>query len=133
VANLDDYWRWLEQLVDRSGGYFEDRDVLIVEAMEDDEGRLIALRLPGQDLRYYDGSYLYFGMEVEEDLELSKYHFHYARSLDELVWREDKHPGHEDLGPAHIHLPGAEDDPCPSAEVDLKVVLDRIWEDQGNR
>lgn len=122
-----------EQLVEGSGGHLE-QDVLTVEAVED-EGTVVALQVPRQRLDYYgrDGSYLSFGMVVDADLELVSYRFHYARSSGELVWREDKHQGHEELGPAHVHLPGAEDQPCPTAEVDLEVVFDRIRDDQAAR
>jgi hypothetical protein len=43
---------------------------------------------------------------LDDQLRAAKYSFHYGTSSGELLWREDKHPGHEDEhgGPWHLHV-----------------------------
>jgi hypothetical protein len=132
LRDLEDYWYWLESLLDRSGGYLQE-GFLIVEPIsmgDDGEPPWLTLDVPRQTLRFHDGSFLSFQLVVDVHLGSVEYSYHYARSVGELVWRHDKHPGHEAEhgGPTHRHLGDGrrvfEDD------VDLADVLEEILADQ---
>lgn len=135
LRDLDDYWVWIERLIDQSGGYF-DGPYLIVEPVSiDDDGRppWLALEIRRQRIRFLDGSYLSFELAVSLDFESLDYSYHYAGADNKLRWRHDKHLGHEleDGGPTHAHLADgrrvAEDD------VDLNDVLKEIMADLARR
>ncbi len=137
VHDLIDYWRWLEGVVDQSGGWL-DEDYLGVDLVVETDvdplspsARPLALSVDRHRMRFPDGSYLSFELSVREDLEQIDYSFHYARMDDMLVWRFDKHPGHEqeDGSDTHVHL-GPQDKREPFREVDLSKVLERIRLDQ---
>jgi len=137
LHDLDDYWIWIERLVDTSGGYLDaDDDLLVVQPVSlDGEPPWLTLIIPRQRLRFYDRdqSFLSFEMAVDSDLQLLEYSFHYARADGALVWRHDKHPGHEDAdgGLTHLHLPDGKR--VPDRETNLDEVLWKIQRDQAAR
>jgi hypothetical protein len=57
LENLEDYWIWLEWLVDGSGGWLEG-PMLIVQPIEDDSGSAgwLGLVVPSQQLTFGNGS-----------------------------------------------------------------------------
>lgn len=132
VQNLDDYWRWVESLIEGSGGFLSSA-YLGVELVETElgSGQPLALIVHDHTLWYHDGSYLRFQFGVNVDLELTGYNFHYARGDDSIVWRLDKHRRHEedDGTDSHIHLPGGQR--RPHEVVDLDDILPRIVADQA--
>jgi hypothetical protein len=131
LRDLEDYWIWLEQLLESSGGHLENDDILVVQPTSFDGGPpWLSLLVPRQRLRFYDGSYLSFLMVVGADLELLEYRFHYARPDGTIVWRRDKHSGHEaeDGGMTHIHT--ADGKRLPDVETNLDEVLRQIQQDQ---
>lgn len=137
VQTLDDYWTWVETLLDSTGGWL-DATYLQVELLVEDETvpypRPLVLEVDRQRLRFVDGSYLSFEFSVDAQFSALGYSFHYARADDRLVWRYDKHLGHEaeDGQDTHVHL-GAEDVRQPHPEVDLGDVVERIAADQEQR
>ena len=134
VHSLDDYWRWIERLVDESGAYLNQiyLSVQLIEAGQG--GPLLALNVEQHRLVYFNDSYLEFDLSVGADLEPIDYSFHYARADDSIIWRLDKHHGHEteDGADTHIHLPPNERRE-PHGTVDLGDVLDRIHKDQQDQ
>ena len=64
-------------------------------------------------------------MVVDRSLKQVEYNFHYGSAQGELLWRMDKHPGHEEL--SHIHRPEGRWEPYP--EVDITDVLSEILKD----
>ena len=126
VTDLDDYWRWLEQVLASSGGYLED-DVLRVEWYPDPEApsdRPLLLRVPRQRLHFHDGRYLDFHLIVTADLEVVSYGYHLAGHGDALLWRLDKHPDHPGVTETHVHQ--GDGSVASSPEVDLADVMRRI-------
>ena len=134
VNTLEDYWVWIEQLIDSGGGYIADDEVVfIVPVVDYDGGPWLALNVERSRLHYYDGSYLAFQFVVSLDLLLEEYNFHYARADDTLVWRYDLHAGHEheDDGRSHVHLPDGRR--RRHEPVDLEHVLNLVKADQAER
>jgi hypothetical protein len=72
-------------------------------------------------------------MVVGSDLDLLTYSFHYADPDQAMLWRHDKHPGHEheDGRESHVHLPGGKR--LPEPEVDFEEVIEEILQDQQRR
>jgi hypothetical protein len=125
VRSLDDYWSWFSEQLAYSGGQLED-DSLIAEVVEDpDTKQRQTLILGQQRLTFSDGSWLDFTLVVNQDLEVVDYSFHYATSDNELIWRLDRHEGHQDML-SHMHLPP--DRREPHEEVEIDQVLDKIIE-----
>lgn len=134
VTGLDDYWRWAEQLFESLGGWL-DEGFLSVELIAEDEAdphsRPLVLDVDRQRLHFADGSYLSFEFSIDADLSSLGYSFHYARADGTLVWRYDKHEGHEadDGVDTHVHL-GAENKRLPSDEIDIGQVVEYVLLDQ---
>lgn len=126
VRSLDDYWSWFSEQLAACGGQLENDDSLIVQVVEDpDTKERVTLVLGRQRLVFHNGSWLEFSLVVNRDLEVVDYHFHYADSDDSLVWRLDRHRGHDDML-AHIHLPDGRRESYDEVEID--DVLDKIFE-----
>lgn len=126
VRSLDDYWSWFSEQLASCGGQLENDDSLIVQVVEDpDTKERVTLVLGRQRLIFHDGSWLEFSLVVNRDLEVVEYNFHYAASDDRLIWRLDRHRGHDDML-VHIHLPP--DQREPYGEVEIDDVLDKIFE-----
>ena len=126
VRSLDDYWSWFSEQLASCGGQLEDDDSLIAEVVEDpDTKERLTLILGRQRLIFHDGSWLEFSLVVNRDLEAVDYHFHYAASDGQLIWRLDRHRGHDDML-THIHLPNDRREPYEEVEID--DVLDKIFE-----
>ncbi len=137
IEGLDDYWLWLEEVLEGSGGYLHD-DSLAVDLISDgDEGLPVALVVHKHRLQYHDGSYLDFHLSVGSDLEPIAYSFHYARSDNKIVWRLDKHRGHEaeDGTDTHAHRDdgGGGEYREPHGVVDLGDAIELIRKDQLDR
>jgi len=126
VVDLPDYWLWLDRLIAQSGGYLESLADLQVQLLEDPAGDILRLLIPRQVLHFYDGTFLAFSLSVDHDLGTERYRFHFAQTGGELIWRLDKHRGHEneDGGFTHIHEPG--NVRRPHWEVDFEEVLAKI-------
>lgn len=131
VIDLDDYWRWLEESLDSTGGFLETAYLVVQPAILDEGGPWLALLVDRQRLRFHDGSYLSFEFVVNDQLELDEYSFHYARADNSIVWRHDKHLGHEkdDGGLSHLHLPSGR---VPEPETDTEAVLEEVRLDQSH-
>jgi hypothetical protein len=126
VRSLDDYWSWFSEQLASCGGQLEEDDSLIAQIVEDpDTKERLTLVLGRQRLIFHDGNWLEFSLVVNQDLEVVEYNFHYAASDDQLIWRLDRHGGHDDML-AHIHLPPNRRE--PHEEVEIDDVLDKIFE-----
>jgi hypothetical protein len=136
VQTLQDYWLWLDEQIGGSGGYLDEESWLAVELPIDVLGNPSAVRVRKQRLRFHDETFLDIRLVVNSSLEPEDYSFHFQRAAGELIWRKDKHPGHEAvIGQLeHIH-----DDPLdpnrvrPFREVELDEAISQVWEyQQGN-
>jgi hypothetical protein len=136
VRTLEDYWLWLERLIDQSGGYLEN-DVLHVRpiGLSDESSQWTGLEVPKQRVRFHDGTFLDATLVIDQDFVPAEYNFHFARDDGVLIWRKDKHEGHDKQHGRleHLHLESEEKDPEAFREVDLAEVLDEIraWQDRG--
>lgn len=120
VRDLDDYWTWIERVIDECGGHPD--DYLAVNTVEY-EGRPTTVLLPTQRILFWDdGSVLTVRLTVNEHLEADFYNFDYRTSDGTLVARLDKHVGHEDIGATHIHF-SDDDDPEPAPEYSLEEAI----------
>jgi Family of unknown function (DUF6516) len=132
VRDLSDYWLWLDELIDSSGGYL-DTSILIVEPVSggaDDSEAFESLIVPAQYVRFFNGTALQFALTVDSDLALLKYSFHYMHRDGLMVWRKDnvhRHRGHPDR--AHIHLdPKRPKVARPYREVDPDDAFDEVMQ-----
>lgn len=128
VSGFQEYWVWLEKLLDESGGYLVN-DYLDVQLLGPDLDDPDGLLIHDQRLRFWDESFLEFTIVVNESLEAATYNFHYQDREGVQIWRKDKHEGHEEeaRGLAHIHDdPGDPDAARAYEEVDLDEVLKEI-------
>jgi len=103
VRTLDDYGVWLKQLIAASGGFL-DEDTLFVYPLVDAAGDIKGLRVRQQRINFWDDTFLAFALVVSEDLEQTKYSFHYLRRGGPMIFRNDNahaHPGHAEA--PHIH------------------------------
>lgn len=100
--------------------------------LREDSAELAGLRVPSQEIKFPDGTRLRMTIVVNEDLEELDYSFDYRVPDKELVWRKDRHRGHEGLGGLeHIHRgPRGEEQPASYDPVDLAEVIQEIWEHQ---
>ncbi len=126
VQNLYDYSVWLETVLGASGGYIDPDDILRADVIDDGFRNALALDVDQHRLRFYDGHYLEFSLSVDLSLEPIDYSFHFAEPDDSLIWRYDKHLGHEaQFGTdTHVHV-GSEDNRQASPVVELDEVIDR--------
>ena len=128
VSDLDDYWRWTEQLLEHSTGTLREQ-TLVVLPQGTDEEELVGYRVPEQNLQLPGGSLLVFKFTVAGNMELTEYKFHLMTHDKRLVWRKDKHLGHHR---AHGQLSHIHDDPAdprscrPYKEVDLGEALTQV-------
>jgi len=129
VQNLDDYWKWLESELSSSGGSLnEDLVVQMIESPFDPR----VLLIEQQRLTFPDGQYLDFTLAVTGDLNALDYNFHFADANDRLIWRYDKHIGHEaEFGTdTHLHV-GHEDHREAAGVVEMDQVLKLIRTELG--
>lgn len=133
VRSLEDYWLWLDALADESGGWLQNA-VLVVRPIEPwpeaSPSDWIGLVVERQYLDFGDDTALHFGMVVADDFVLTEYSFHYQDLAGNLIWRKDKHPGHE--WEVHIHQLGA-DEPGSYREVDLQAAIAQVHGVQAAR
>ncbi len=128
MRTLDDYWGWLQVLIDESGGFLVN-DYLDVQLLGSNEDTPTGLFVHDQRLQFWDESFMEFTLTINADLEQTFYNFHYQDGRNELIFRKDMHPGHEDEvgGLTHIHdNPGDPDAVRAYEEVDLHEVLQEI-------
>jgi hypothetical protein len=128
VRNLEDYWAWLDQLIDGSGGALDGPGLEIQALLHETDDTLVGLDVPRQRLRFPLGTFLEIRLRVNQDLVAEAYTFHYQWFSGELIWRKDKHPGHEHLGgQEHIHrVPHDPHRADPYHEVDLEEALHQV-------
>ncbi len=90
------------------------------------------LQLRQFEVEYGDGRVLSITLTLDGELAAVRYRFHLRRH-GVLVWRLDKHPGHEteDGGPTHIHLSPLSKDRHPHAPVTFAEVADRLHQSAG--
>ncbi|HUF34264.1 MAG TPA: DUF6516 family protein [Acidimicrobiales bacterium] len=71
---------------------------------------------------------LTFSFTLDADLVATWYRFDLRRSDDELLWRHDCHPGHEDIfgGPHHLHIGPDEGHRIAAQPVTLEQVATKI-------
>jgi hypothetical protein len=127
LTTLDEYVGWLEVVIDGSGAYLVE-DALQASQMVNDAGEVVALSVYRHHLRFYeDGETLSFDLVVAaRDLVLEEYHFDYRTADNTLIWRLDKHAGHEEDvgGLCHVHYDPAEDSSVwASSEYDIDDVI----------
>jgi hypothetical protein len=132
VRTLEDYWLWVDTLAGESGGWLDDA-ALIVRPLEPFPGSgiedWVGLLVSFQRLTFADGSALWFRMNLDDDLVLAAYSFHYQARDDTLIWRKCNGPGHESEvgGRVHIHRnPSDPDEVEPYHEVDLEEALQEV-------
>jgi hypothetical protein len=132
--SLEDYWLWLDQQIAISSGYLEDSPALEVQPLvHATDQSWVGFEIPRQRLRFHDGTFLELRLRVIEDvtsgIAIAEYHLHYQHRDGTLIWRKDKHAGHEDEHGQleHIHRLPSEDDPEPYDEVDLREAIEEIW------
>jgi hypothetical protein len=133
VRTVDEYWAWLDRTIRRSGGALVDSDELVVQPiLRDDSDEFAGLRVPSQEIEFANGMRLRMTIVVNEDLEEIDYSFDYRGAGKELVWRKDRHRGHEDSGGLeHIHRgPRGDERPAWYESVDLSEVIQQIWSHQ---
>ena len=139
VTDLDDYVRWLGEVLDQSGAYPEP-DYLLVEetpltyrpGVGEELGIVIRehrLWFPGSDLVLMFKLYVVQPADLATPPEVLNYNFHLQTEAGECVWRYDKHEGHESEvgGLTHAHL-ATDPHPVPAPEVDLEQVIALAWE-----
>jgi len=138
VSSLEDFWLWLEREIDGSGGWLSDTALRvrpITARLDEPPENWAGLVIERHRLHFHDGTFLDFHLVVDNDLVPVEYGYHYQGSVKSLIWRKDKHPGHDELpGPEHIHQNTADPDEAEDySEVDLAEVLDEVREHQANR
>jgi hypothetical protein len=122
VLSVEDYWLWLDQIIEASDGYTEAGPLLIEPVFDEDE--LVGLVVPFQELRFWDETRMWIALSVTEELELLKYVFHLQTAEGDLIWRIDNVGDHLGGGP-HVHRrKGASEVIDPWSEVDLQEALD---------
>lgn len=134
---------WLEDVGAESGGELIQPDHIGIYKAGiregPDLGDVEVLYIDDHRVRFATGV-LIFGMVIEatiahEYLEVLEYNFHYQDEQGVLVWRYDKHSGHEDVagGVCHVHL-GDDDNIKPSPEVNMDdvvaIIRDGVWPDR---
>jgi hypothetical protein len=134
VVTLEDYWIWLDSLIDHSGGWLDGHALIVrpieVEVPFADEGDPSlygGLYIPPQTLRFADGSELRMRMVVDLELELSEYSLHYQDSKGGMIWRKCNHLGH-DVGLLHIHRHPSDPERVEVfKDVDFEEVIQEVW------
>ena len=118
-----DYALWVEKTIESAGAFVEGQ--LLYEAIEIAEEVFAGVVIRKHRAKFADGSILTFSIFVNSELEAENYSFDF-RLGEALVWRKDRHPGHESEtgGEEHVHRgPGGEDypDDFPGVEIDEVV------------
>lgn len=74
------------------------------------------------------GTELLVSLVIRGDLTAARYRFQYRRSRGALLWRADKHPGHEEEfgGPCHLHIGPETNHRVASPEMTLALVADKV-------
>lgn len=127
IEDLDDYLVWLNRLIGDSGAWL-DTGILVARDLQALDGTLLAIEVERQPVHFADGSRLEFDLTVSATFELDEYHYIF-RALDgRILWRIDKHPGHEDTcgGLSHIHFGGKGARAHWHAEMELDEILDIV-------
>jgi hypothetical protein len=130
VKSIQDFFAWIEQLVENAGAYFED-DTLIVEPLVDASGVERAYNIPRQTVLFWsDSAVLSVRMYLNENLDLTSYGFHYMTSQRRLIWRKDNvDGGRRGLRP-HLHLPPETRRHRRFTAVDLEEALTEVQDYQ---
>lgn len=131
VTSLEGYWIWLDEVVERSGGWLDENALFVYPIEADDpfvaDGEYVGLWMPPQELTFADGSRLQLKLVVDDQLFSTEYSFHYRDNEGALIWRKCNHVGH-DVGLLHIHRrPDDPDRVDPFDEVDLAEVIEEVW------
>jgi hypothetical protein len=128
VRTLEQYWVWLDSLVDQSSGWLVG-NALIVRPLEpfpdSPPPSWVGLVIEQQAMRFGDDSLLYFSMVLDDDFVPVEYSFHYQDRWGEMIWRKCNKPGHDE-GLLHIHFPPGKVEPFK--QVDLEEVLGEVQE-----
>jgi hypothetical protein len=101
VRTIEDYWVWIDRLLDESGGYV-DGAALIVQPVEDEDGHLLGLAVPVQVIRFWDDTTMLIAFSVSAELQTLKFAYHYQTDGGQLIWRIDNVGNHLG-GIPHIH------------------------------
>lgn len=121
IDSLEAFHVWLEQQLDRSGGEGDFQ----FEFIEIGPDEFSGLYVPRQNLFFFNGTQLEFTLYVNSEMECEGYSYHYSQSHNDLlIWRIDKHEGHEDQdgGMTHVHeWPGRR---YPYREIDFDDAID---------
>jgi hypothetical protein len=129
AKSLDDYASWVENVIDQSGASLE---MGWIHASELAPGldEIVGLMYERQRLVFFDRTVLRFDFIVAApDPPLVEYHFDYREASGRLIWRLDKHGGHElEVGGlTHVHYdPDDKGRVLPADEVDLEVAINRV-------
>ncbi|QBI20769.1 hypothetical protein ER308_15155 [Egibacter rhizosphaerae] len=109
-------WAWLESM----GGQIVPPDAVVLTRRRDG-----ALLVGPFELAFHTGLRVAVQMVVTPDLSVPQYRFHARTEAEPLIWRHDRHTGHEasDGGPTHLHVG---DRRVPHAPVTLETVRDLI-------
>lgn len=125
-----DYALWVEKTIESAGAFIEGQ--LVYEAIEIAQEVFAGVVIGKHFAKFADGSVLKFNMFVNSDLEPERYSFDY-RLRGDLVWRKDRHTGHESEtgSQEHIHIgPGEESIPTAFPAVEIDEVVGEILDFQ---
>ena len=134
VAGFEDYWTWIEKQIGASGGALVSE--LIVTPIPDAQSprEWIILMIQTQRIWFPNEYFVEFEMAVNLDLEVTRYSYHYASAAG-MIWRLDRHEGHEDEHgtDTHAHI-GCDDNRIrfDYVEIDDVLGLVRLHQDTGN-
>ena len=104
VATLDDYWQWAEAALQGAGANLPPTGLNVERVV----GGTQEVAIFEEDvISFHDDTFLRLSMVVSEDLQLHEYCFHFAHLTGGIIWRKDRHEGHEREvgGREHVHLP----------------------------
>jgi hypothetical protein len=142
----DDCLQFYERLLTSTGGKFADSEGRPIAGLQfnlfHEQGELISMRLPRQQIRFWDGSVLELSAVFDGDLVAQDYRYCLRDRYGGEVWRIEKHRGHEDgTGRLdHIHVTQADGsveievlDPVELSDVVTRVAEWRADEKSASR
>jgi len=108
--------------------YFVDSSELLAQTAVDQFGEPVGLIIPQQRIVFHDESFLEFDLVVNDDLVPAEYSYHF-QSDGAMVWRKDKHRGHERALGREEHLhddPSNQDHRVPFELVEIDEVMGQV-------
>ncbi len=127
ISTLEHYWVWLEKEIVSAGAQVVGQwgDLLVVEPIPAIDDEWTGLAVPFQRL-VLGAVQLDFRFTIDAAFQPLTYTYQLWDTGHQFLWRKDKGPGHDELGPAHIHRGYPEAAPVPFPEVELDEILEEI-------